>query len=88
MASLVILFILGGSWFLLVTFLVLGMCRQKYMRRASSSSSSTFSSGNGRSSSSSALGAAARARDLTATSSVASTDAAGAAGKVGTPKKA
>ncbi|KKZ66514.1 hypothetical protein EMCG_07758 [[Emmonsia] crescens] len=87
MASLQILYILGGSWFFLVTFLVLGMCRQKYMRRASPSSSSNFSSGGGSSSGTSALGVA-RARDLTAASSTSQIASAAAAGKAGAPKKA
>ncbi|OAX82517.1 hypothetical protein ACJ72_03127 [Emergomyces africanus] len=95
MASLQILYLLGGSWFFLVTFLVLGMCRQKYMRRASPSpsSSSNFTSGRGSSNSTpSALGGA-RVRDFTPAmssmpSTASSSAAAAAAGKVGGPKKA
>ncbi|KLJ08788.1 hypothetical protein EMPG_15787 [Blastomyces silverae] len=84
MASLLILFLLGGSWFLLVTFLVLSMCRQKYMKRASSNSVPSF----GRSSSTNARLATARARDLTAASSTSSMASVAAAGKAGDPKKA
>ncbi|OJD24516.1 hypothetical protein ACJ73_04124 [Blastomyces percursus] len=84
MASLLILFLLGGSWFLLVTFLVLSMFRQKYTRRASSNSVPTF----GRSSSSTnARLATARTRDLTAPS-ISSMAPAAAADKTGAPKKA
>ncbi|KGQ01274.1 hypothetical protein PAAG_12045 [Paracoccidioides lutzii Pb01] len=77
MGSLQILCILSGSWFFLVTFLVLGMCQQKYMRRASS----RFSNGSG--------GLGAQPRDLTPTSSTASiAAAAAAASKSRAPRKA